>query len=216
MDFLKALFESGAITWEQFSAGVTAKGFKLADLSKGDYVDKNKYEDAVSSRDTRITELSNQITTRDTDIANLKKNLEDGTKDSSAKVADLTNQLAKLQGDYTSAKADYEAKLNKQAYEFAVKEYAGSKKFTSNAAKRDFINEMISANLKIKDNALVGVDEFVEKYSKENADAFVVENPVPEPKPDPKPTFIQPTPTTPSPAGEDNPFTKAFNFTAVR
>ena len=38
MEFLKALFENGALTWEQFSEAVNAKGYKVADLSTGNYV----------------------------------------------------------------------------------------------------------------------------------------------------------------------------------
>lgn len=50
MDFLKQFFgEDGntAITYEQLSKGITEKGIKLADLSLGGYVDKNKFDDQV-------------------------------------------------------------------------------------------------------------------------------------------------------------------------
>lgn len=50
MEFLKQFFgEDGntAITYEQLSQGVTGKGMKLADLSLGGYVDKNKFDDQV-------------------------------------------------------------------------------------------------------------------------------------------------------------------------
>jgi hypothetical protein len=50
MDFLKQFFgEDGntAITYEQLSQGITSKGMKLADLSLGGYVDKNKFDDQV-------------------------------------------------------------------------------------------------------------------------------------------------------------------------
>lgn len=50
MDFLKQFFgEDGntAITYEQLSQGVTSKGMKLADLSLGGYVAKDKFDDQV-------------------------------------------------------------------------------------------------------------------------------------------------------------------------
>ena len=50
MEFLKQFFgEDGntAITYEQLSQGITSKGMKLADLSLGGYVDKNKFDDQV-------------------------------------------------------------------------------------------------------------------------------------------------------------------------
>ena len=218
MDFLKALFESGALTWEEFTAKVNEKGFKIADLSKGNYVAKKKYEDDLNAKDTTITDLNSQIATRDTDIAGLKKQLEDGSKDSETKVSELTSQVTKLQSDYEAAKNDYEAKLQKQTYEFAVREFASGQKFSSNAAKRDFINEMISAELKMQDKEILGATDFVDKYKKTNSDAFVVEDPKQDqPTPDPnqvgsKPFFVQPTPPAPTP--DANPFN--FGFAGVR
>lgn len=50
MDFLKQFFgEDGntAITYEQLSQGVTSKGMKLADLSLGGYIAKDKFDDQV-------------------------------------------------------------------------------------------------------------------------------------------------------------------------
>lgn len=215
MDFLKKLFESGALTWEQFLAACNEKGYKLADLSTGNYVAKKKYEDELAAKDSTIEELNTQISNRDTDITNLQKQLEDGSKDNATKLAEVTSQLSKLQGDYETAKSDYEGKLSAQAYEFAVKEFAGTKNFTSAAARRDFIKEMIASNLTMKDNKILGAEDFVAAYTNENADAFVSEEPDPNPAPsENKPTFVQPTP--PQPAPEDNAFISAFNFMGVR
>lgn len=211
MEFLKALFEGGPLTWEEFSAKVAEKGFKVADLSKGNYVAKKKYEDDLATKETAIEELNTQLKGRDGDIANLKKQLEDGSKDNETKISDLTAQLGKLQGDYDTARKDFEGKLSKQAYEFAVKEFAAGKKFTSNAAKRDFINEMLSAELEMKDDKIEGADDFASKYKEANTDAFVVE-PADGYTPDnnlggeDKPFFVKPTPPTP----KDD--TNGFNF----
>ena len=213
MDFLLELFGNEALTFDQLKAKVEAKGLKLADLSTGNYVAKKKYDDDVTSRDTQITELKGQITTRDKDLSALKKQLESTDTDSQTKLSDLTAKLTKLQGDYDTSKKDYEARLSKQAYEFAVKEYAGSKKFTSTAAKRDFENQLIAKELKMENGKIIGADDFEKSYREANSDAFVVENPEPEPKQEPTfPTFIQPSPAG-TPAQETNPFLAAFNFT---
>ena len=218
MDFLKALFEGGPLTWDEFSAKVAEKGYKIADLSKGNYVAKKKYEDDLATKDGTITDLNTQISTRDNDIADLKKQLEDGSKDNETKISDLTSQIGKLQGDYDTARKDFESKLSRQAYEFAVKEFASGQNFSSNAAKRDFINEMLSAALKMKDNQIEGADDFVGKYKEANKDAFVV-----EPKDnhgaddnnkggEGKPFFVKPTP--PAPKDDTNGFN--FGFVGVR
>lgn len=211
---LKKLFESGALTYEQFSSAVTAAGYKLADLSTGNYVSKKKYEDELQAKDTTIQDLNNQISTRDTDITNLKNQLEDGSKTNETKITDLSNQIQKLQGDYANAKNEYETRLKKQSYEFAVREFANGKKFTSNAAKRDFTEQMIQKNLQMEGQKIIGADDFVTAYTESNPDAFVQGDPAPAPQGNPKPTFIQPTP--PQPSGNDNPFTNAFHFNGVR
>ena len=212
MDFLKELFGEEALTWEQFSEAVTSKGFKVADLSKGNYVSKKKFDDEIKTRDTTISELNSTISVRDNDIEDLKQKLETGGQDNETKVKELLTQISTLQGQYEEEKSTLETKLSKQAYEFAVRDFANSQKFTSTAAKRDFEREMISAELTMKDNSIIGANDFVTSYKEKNADAFVTAEP--EPTPEPKPTFIQPTPPTPQPS--DNPFDALFNFNGVR
>ena len=212
MDFLKELFGEEALTWEQFSEAVTSKGFKVADLSKGNYVSKKKFDDEIKTRDTTISELNSTISVRDNDIEDLKQKLETGGQDNETKVKELLTQISTLQSQYESDKSELETKLSKQAYEFAVRDFANSQKFTSTAAKRDFEREMISAELTMKDNSIIGANDFVTSYKEKNADAFVTAEP--EPTPEPKPTFIQPTPPTPQPS--DNPFDALFNFNGVR
>lgn len=215
MDFLKKLFESGAITWEQFTKAVTDNGLKLADLSTGNYISKTRFEDEIKAKDTTITDLNTQLATRDTDLSTLKTTLANTDTDNKTKISELTTQISKLQGDYDTVKTDYETRLSSQAYEFAVKEYANGKKFTSGAAKRDFINEMIKENLKMKDNQLQGADDFVKSYTEANSDAFLEDAPPAEPevKVD-KPSFVTPTP--PAPPISENAFSGAFNFSGVR
>ena len=97
-----------------------------------------------------------------------------------------------------------------------MKDFANGKKFTSQAAKRDFIQSMIAKELKMDKDTILGAEDFVTSYTADNADAFVVDNPNPEPKPDPKPTFVNPTPGgNPAPA-ESNAFSNAFHFMGVR
>lgn len=215
MDFLKELFGENSLTFEQFSQAVTAKGYKLADLSTGNYVSKHKYEDELSAKNSALEDLKGQIKTRDNDIKSLQTQLQ-GDADNATKVADLTKQLETLRGDYDTAKKDYEARLGKQSYEFAVSEYANGLKFTSEAAKRDFKREMIAENLKMKNGNIIGADDFMNVYKEANEDSFVVE-PVVEKPPvqgQGKPIFVQPTP--PQVDTKANPFAEAFSFTGVR
>ena len=122
-------------------------------------------------------------------------------------------------GTFKSGTYNWEKKLDIKSVEIpaSVKEignyaFANNKKFSSNAAKRDFIKEMTSANLTMQNDVIMGADDFANNYMKNNSDAFVVEQPN---EPDNKPSFVMPTVPTPNP-GNDNAFIQAFNFTGVR
>lgn len=216
---IKELFdkaENGTLSWEQFESAMKDAKAKFVDLNEGNYVSKQKYDSDISSKSNEIDTLNNTISARDTDLAELKKQLEAAGTDS-AKLNELTNSLSTLQTKYDNEVKDYQTQLKKQAYEFAVKDFASTKKFTSNAAKRDFINSMIAKDLKMDQDKILGAEDFVTSYSKDNADAFVVEkDPEPAPKVEPKPTFVSPTPGGDPAPVDTNEFTKAFHFTGVR
>ena len=103
MELLKALFADGALDWEQFSAKVKEAGYKLADLSKGEYVSTAKYNDELSAKDTQINNLTEQITKRDADLQTLNDSLSK-LKDNEGEATTLREQLTKLQEDYATAK----------------------------------------------------------------------------------------------------------------
>ena len=171
-ELLKELFGEESLTYEQFSSKVVEKGYKLADLKSGKYVDKKKYEDEVNAKESSIKDLQEQLKARDKDLKGLQSQLSDGNKDNETKISELTEQVSKLQADYKNATVEYEKKLSSQAYNFAVREHANSLKFTSEAAQRDYINQMISANLQMKDNAIVGATDFYNTYKTANEKAF--------------------------------------------
>jgi hypothetical protein len=196
---IKELFgkaENGTLTWEQFEALAKADNAKFTDLSEGKYVSKSKYDDDLGARDNSISQLNDTIAQRDTDLESLKTQLASAGTDAD-KLSKLQADFDTLQGKYTSDMQAYQQQLASQRYEFAVKEFANSKKFTSNAAKRDFTSAMISANLKFDADKgkILGAEDFVTSYSEDNADAFVTEQPqVQQPQQEqPKPQFAQPT-----------------------
>lgn len=209
--FAKA--EGGTLTYDQFKELAKANNAKFTDLSEGKYVDKQKYDDDIKAKDTQIETLNGTITTRDTDLASLQEKLNNAGTDST-KLAQLSADFTTLQGKYEADIKDYEARMKRQSYEFAVKEFANTKNFTSQAAKRDFVNSMIAKNLQMDGTKILGDEDFATSYLAENSDAFVVESdPTPAPTPQPSvPTFVQPTPG-PSPEPESG---FHFNFTGVR
>lgn len=222
--FAKA--ENGTLNYEQFETIVKENELKFADLSEGKYVSKSKYDADIKAVNAQVETLNGQIedlnttiTTRDTDLSDLQKRLEVAGQDAT-KLAEVTGQFESLQAKYAADTQAYQDKIKQQSYEFAVKEFANTKKFSSQAAKRDFTQAMINRNLQMEDNKLIGGEDFVALYAKENADAFYVEpEPTPEPTPAPEPQKQIPAPiiTAPTPGPSDDGNSGfGFNFTGVR
>ena len=214
MDYLKDIFGDSEINYDKFVAAITEKGIKLADLSQGAYVSKNKYDDELNAKASQITELSEQIKSRNADLEALKEQLQ-GAQADGTKIQELNDQLAKLQKDYTDAEKKFNHQLTKQQYEFAVKEFANEQKFTSSAAKRDFIRTMMDKKLEMENGKIIGATDYLDAYKNENADAIAADEPAPEPEPDDKPKFVSKSGQT---QGQDivNPFLDAMHFNGVR
>lgn len=192
--------ENGTLTFEQFEEISKQSNVKFADLSEGKYVSKSKYDDDLGSKDSSITQLNDTIAQRDKDLADLQAKLKEAGTDTS-KLAELQTSFDTLQNKYTTDMQAYQAQLAEQKYDFAIKEYANSLEFSSQAAKRDFIREMKAENLKMKEDAIIGADDFKKVYEEKNTDAFVTKT---EPTPPAtnnasKPQFVSSTPGTTPP-----------------
>ena len=188
--------ENGTLTFEQFEALAKEGKAKFADLSEGNYVSKSKYDDDLGSKDEAMKQLNDTIAQRDTDLADLQTKLKDAGTDTT-KLAELQSSFDTLQNKYTEDMKAYQEKLAEQKYEFAVKEFAGGFEFSSQAAKRDFVREMIGESLKMKEDTIIGADDFKKAYEEKNIDAFVSkqepQTPAPAKEAD-KPQFVSTTP----------------------
>lgn len=189
--FEKATSENKALTYEEFEALAKQSNAKYVDLAEGNYVGKQKYSDDIAAKDVEIGSLKETIGTRDTDLANLQEQLANAGTDS-VKLDELTTQLTTLQTKYTQDTEALQTKLSAQAYEFAVRDFANSQKFSSNAAKRDFERSMMDKKLPMENGTILGASDYMKEYAKANKDAFVVEQ-----KPaTPPPTFTGKTTPT--------------------
>ena len=162
MPELKDLFKDGALTYEQFQTACSDANIKIGDISE--YVPNSQYN-----------ELQTKITERENDISELNKKLS-AEKEVGEKVVTLTAELEALQAKYKEESDNWKANLNRQAYEFAVKEFANSKQFSSSAAKRDFESSLLNKKLTLENGKILGAEDFLKAYSEANADAFVNEN----------------------------------------
>lgn len=184
---LKALFNGGALTYEQFEAAVKEAKLNIVNLAEGGYVSQAKFDDKINDLNRQVTALNEQISQRDSDMATLKTSLEAAQADA-GKLPNVQQSLTELQQKYAHDKAEYENSMARQRYEFAVREKANGLKFSSAAAKKAFVEEAISKEFKQDGDTLLGYEDFVTKYKATDPGAFVQET-TPAPAPTPKVTL---------------------------
>ena len=141
-----------------------------------------KLAKAESERDALQVKYNDDIKQRDTDLADLKQKLADAGTDAET-LKNLQAEFDTLKTNYANAQADYQKQLNKQAYEFAIKEKTNGLQFTSNSAKKAFLSDALAKNLIMDNGNILGFDDFVNAYKEQDAGAFVVETTTEEPKP---------------------------------
>lgn len=141
-----------------------------------------KLTKAEGERDALQFKYNNDIKQRDTDLADLKQKLADAGTDAET-LKNLQTDFDTLKTNYANAQADYQKQLNKQAYEFAIKEKTNGLQFTSNSAKKAFLSDALAKNLTMDNGNILGFDDFVKAYKEQDAGAFVVETTTEEPKP---------------------------------
>ena len=215
LDLLKNTFDEATaenpVTFEGLKKVIEDNKCKFFDLQDGNYVDVGKLNDA----NALINQLNSAAADRENTLKQLNEQL-NAAGNNSQELENVRASLNTLQNQYDTDKQNYENQLSQQRKTFAIKEYANSQKFTSSAAKRDFINFMNSKTLDIDDNYTIkGANDYRNEYQKSNEDAFVKENSSDNGGTTPPPQFVSTTPgTTPPPSGETNPF--HFNFIGVR
>lgn len=213
--------ENGTLTYEQFMEATKAGGANFVDIKEGGYVSAAKYNDEIASKDKEIELLNSTVSTRDTDLEGLKKQLEAAGADA-GKLEELTASFKDLQSKYEGETKSYKEQLKKQAYEFAVKEFANSKTFSSAAAKRDFTQQMLAKQLKMEGDKIIGAEDFAKLYSADNEDAFMHEedyysednSDADDTAEENIPHFVNSTPGAPATSDSAGGF--HFNFAGVR
>ena len=188
MDFLKELFGTEALTYDQLSEKVTEKKLNVVDISGGQYVSRAKFDDRTKVLEQQVKDLQGQITQRDADIADLNTKLVAAQGDA-GKLTDVQKSLTDLQAKYDADKTAWADAQAKQAYEFDIRERASTLTFSSASAKKAFIAEAIGKDFKRDGDTLLGYEDFVTKYKEADPGAFVEEKPD-EPNPNPAPIVL--------------------------
>lgn len=209
MEFLKEIFGENALTYEQLVNAVNEKGLKVANLTDGGYVAKSKFDDRAKADKATIDDLMSQLSAKNDDIKSLTDKFNAANGDAQ-KYAEISTELQEMKSRYEKDKNDWQAAIKARDYESAVKEAMIPLKFSSESAKKEFFREAVNKNFPISEGKLMGFDDYVTQYKKDDASAFLQETP-PEKKEEPQ---IVAGSTTPPPSKPSSPFN--FNFTGVR
>lgn len=67
--------------------------------------------------------------------------------------------------------------LTQKDYDYKVNELTNNLRFSSNSAKRTFIEDLKEKGLKLENNNLLGFDDFVKSYQETDPEAFIQESP---------------------------------------
>lgn len=95
MDFLKTLFEAGALTWEQFSEAVQKAGFEVVNAAGGAYVPKADLDAKQQELDTANTTIKDLRETAKAWDGKDPKKLENDLKDLQTKYDTDTANIRK-------------------------------------------------------------------------------------------------------------------------
>jgi len=112
-----------------------------------------------------------------------KKDLESKLKETNDKVQELSKvdteelkkQIEDLQKKYEEDTKELNNKYEAREYDIKLNDYAKDLKFSSNSARKSFMNELKAKDLKFEEDKLVGFDDFVNSYKETDPDAFMKE-----------------------------------------
>lgn len=178
--------------WNQVEAAIKAhndketdkaKHCKLVDLSEGGYVSKEKYDNKTAALQAQVDSLNGTITQRDTDLQSVRDQLKVAGADKT-KLEETQTNLTNLQAQYDKDKQDWQAELDKQNYAFMVKEKAGELSFSSASAKKAFIQDAIAKDFKVEGETLLGYNDWLTDYQKNDPGAFAAAQGTEGKKPD--------------------------------
>lgn len=160
----------------------------ILDINSKDIGNAKAKSDSLTAQ---INTLNDQIKQRDADLTAMRDKLNAAQADA-GKLTEAQTALSDLQAKYAADQKAWDEQKKAQAYEFAVKSKAGEMKFTSNAAKNDFVRSAIEKKMQLDGDRILGFDDFAKAYREADPSAFVSDEPQ-----KPQPTITLPTKKTP-------------------
>lgn len=163
----------------------------ILDINSKDIGNAKAKSDSLTAQ---INTLNDQIKQRDADLTAMRDKLNAAQADA-GKLTEAQTALSDLQAKYAADQKAWDEQKKAQAYEFAVKSKAGEMKFTSNAAKNDFVRSAIEKGMQLDGDKILGFDDFAKAYRDADPSAFISDEPQ-----KPQPTISLPAKSAPAPS----------------
>ena len=136
-------------------------GEKELIINDGTYIPKAKFDNLNEQK----KDLENQLKETNDKMQELSK----------VDTEELKKQIADLQTKYEEDTKALNEKYDKREYDIRLNDYAKDLKFSSNSARKSFMNELKEKELKFENDKLVGFDDFVDSYKENDPTAFIEE-----------------------------------------
>lgn len=160
MEFLKETL--GGELYSQVAEKIASSKIKLADLSGGGYVSRGKH-DALSEQ---LRAAQAALAERDGQLETLREMDPEG----------MQAQIALLQTANRQAAEAAQAQIDAYRTDAAAQAYAGGLKFTSDLARRAFVDSFKAAGMQPdEDGGFLGAEEFTRRMREKNPNAFEAE-----------------------------------------
>lgn len=130
-------------------------------INDGTYIPKAKFD---SLNETK-KDLENQLKETNDKMQELSK----------VDTEDLKQQIVDLQKKYEEDTKALNSKYEAREYDIKLNDYAKDLKFSSNSARKSFMNDLKAKELKFEEDKLVGFDDFVNSYKENDPTAFIEE-----------------------------------------
>lgn len=133
--------------------------------------------------DAIMKEYGNSIKAKDQNIETLtteKEGLSNQLKEANEKIkgfADvdvdkLKQEIQDWETKYNTDTENLKNEISKKDYDFKLNEVVKDLEFSSNGARKAFIEDLKAKELKFEDNKLIGYNEFLKSYKETDPDAF--------------------------------------------
>ena len=154
------------------------QGLKVEGLENGlpnDVIDK-----IMAEYGTDFKEKDNKIETLTTEKDGLSKQLKEANDKikgfADVDVNDLKKQITDWETKYNQDTENLKNEISKKDYDFKLNDVVKDLQFSSNGARKSFIEDLKAKNLKFDEDKLIGYNEFLKSYKENDPDAFKKED----------------------------------------